>query len=339
MKNHLAQLWQKKADKKLQCNLCHHRCVIAEGQKGLCGVRQNQQGSLYSLNYAKTIARHIDPIEKKPLYHFLPGTDIFSIATAGCNFRCSFCQNWQISQITKGKTGQVIGEEFLPQEVVKHALDYNCQAVAYTYTEPTIFFEYAYDTAILAKKAGLKNVFVTNGYQTPETIELMTGLIDAANLDLKSFNKDFYKKICGAELSKVLDTIKLMHKKGIWIELTTLIVPGQNDSNQELKQIAEFIANLSKDIPWHISRFFPTYKMSETQATPVSTIKRAFKIGKESGLNFIYAGNINNSKLSSTNCSSCLKTLIKRDGYLIELNLKDNDRCPDCGTRLPGIFS
>jgi pyruvate formate lyase activating enzyme len=339
MKKHPAQLWDKKENKKVQCNLCQHRCVIAEDKKGLCGVRQNQDGELVTLNYAKAIAKNIDPIEKKPLYHFLPGTDIFSIASAGCNFRCSFCQNWQISQITKGKTGQIIGEELEPGEVVNQALTYDCRSIAYTYTEPTIFFEYAYDTAKLAQKAGLKNVFVTNGYQTQETIELMVGLIDAVNIDLKSFNKAFYKKICGADLSKVLSSIKLMHEKGIWIELTTLIVPGQNDSDSELKQIAEFIASLSKNIPWHISRFFPTYKMSETQTTPISTIKKAFNIGKKAGLNFIYAGNIDSNKMSFTQCANCSKTLIKRDVYFVESNLQDDGHCPYCGTELPGIFS
>ncbi len=337
MKPHSARFWKKTEGTKVQCNLCRQRCVIAKNDRGLCGVRQNQDGELVTLNYGKIIADHVDPIEKKPLYHFLPGSDSYSLASAGCNFRCSFCQNWQISQITKGETAQIIGEDLPPQKAVDNALNFNCQSIAYTYTEPTIFFEYAYDTAILAQENNLKNIFVTNGYQTPEVIKLMGEVIAAVNVDLKSFDKTFYKKICGANLSNVLDSIALIYENGIWLEITTLIIPGQNDSEKELTQIAEFIADISPDIPWHISRFYPTYKMDDVQATPLSTIKKARSIGKEAGLNYIYAGNIKDKSLSNTYCANCSKLLVDRDVYLVESYIEDGV-CPECGTDVPGIY-
>jgi pyruvate formate lyase activating enzyme len=333
----IAKLWQKKDDNKVQCELCSHRCLVKTGSRGLCGVRENRQGQLFSLNYAKAIAAHLDPIEKKPLYHFLPGSDVFSIASAGCNFRCNFCQNWQISQITKGKDAKIIGEYFPPQEVISLAIKHQAQSVAYTYTEPTIFFEYAHDTAKLAQQQNLKNVFVTNGYQTDKAIKLMSGLIDAVNIDLKSFNNDYYQKVCGASLKPVLNSISKMFEEGIWVEITTLVVPGQNDSEKELKQIAEFIADIDENIPWHISRFFPTYKMTNSIATPIPTIEKAYQIGKEVGLNFVYVGNVKKDEASNTYCPQCSSLLIKRTGYMVQ-NLLEGDTCPQCQTRLRGIF-
>lgn len=332
-----AMLYKKLKGNKVQCELCAHQCLISPGNKGICAVRENKGGVLYTKAYNKVIATNTDPIEKKPLFHFYPGTQAYSIATAGCNFRCKFCQNWRISQLSKHWEGEFPGKNLPPELIVENAKGSGAVSIAYTYTEPTIFFEYAYDTAKLAQKEGLKNVFVTNGYQSPETIEKMTGLIDAANIDLKSFRDSYYQEVCGARLQPVLDSIQLMHKKDIWIELTTLVVPGQNDSEKELTEIAEFISSIGENIPWHISRFHPAAKMGNSQPTPIETLERAAEIGKEAGLNFVYLGNIPNHNLENTYCPNCGKLVISRRGYSAQNYLKDN-KCPNCTTKLPGIF-
>ncbi len=330
-----ARLYKKLADKSVRCNLCSHRCLIKPGERGICSVRENQGGTLYSLVYGKVIAANVDPIEKKPLFHFQPGSLSFSIATAGCNFRCEFCQNWQISQITKGPKGEIIGKELPPEQVVQKALETECSSIAYTYTEPTIFFEYAADTAKLAKKKGLANVFVTNGYQTPETIKEMAKFVDAANVDLKSFSEEFYQKICGAKLKPVLEAIKLMHKAGIWLEITTLVVPDQNDSEKELSEIAKFIAGVSKNIPWHISRFHPDFKMTDSYPTPLETLEKAFKIGKKAGLKYVYLGNVATVTRENTYCPKCENLAIRRVGYDIEtLGVDKKGECRKCGQNL-----
>jgi len=330
-----AILYQKLEGNKVRCHLCAHRCLISPGKRGICFVRENQNGTLYSLVYGLAIAANIDPIEKKPLFHFLPGTSSFSIATAGCNFRCGYCQNWSESQITKGPKGQIIGQKLPPQKVVKQAMKTGCQSIAYTYTEPTIFFEYAQDTAKLAKKVGLANVFVTNGYQTPETIKKMASFVDAANIDLKSFSEKFYQKVCGAKLKPVLESIKLMHQLGIWIEVTTLVVPKQNDSERELRQIAQFIAKIDKTIPWHISRFHPDYKMLDSFPTPLETLQKAYQIGKKAGLNYVYLGNIITETGENTSCPRCGNLAIRRTGYLTEILGVDKDgNCTDCNEYL-----
>ena len=327
-----ALLYQKLKNNTARCNLCSHRCLIAPGKRGICFVRENQNGVLYSLVYGLAIAANVDPIEKKPLFHFLPGTKSFSIASAGCNFRCEFCQNWDISQITKRPEGKIIGEELPPEKVVKQALKSGCKSIAYTYTEPTIFFEYAYDTAKLVKRKNLANVFVTNGYQTPETIKKMKGIIDAANIDLKSFSEEFYQKICGARLTPVLEAIKLMHKAGIWIEITTLVVPKQNDSEKELTQIAKFIASVDRNIPWHISRFHPDYKMTNSYPTPLETLENAFQIGKNAGLKYVYLGNVITETGENTFCPKCGALAIRRAGYLTEvLGVDKEGNCSNCG--------
>jgi pyruvate formate lyase activating enzyme len=287
-----AMLYNKINDNYVKCYLCPHNCKIAESKFGICGVRQNIEGNLYTHVYGKVIATHVDPIEKKPLYHFLPATNSYSIATPGCNFKCGFCQNWQISQYNSNKIFKYDGLEMSPEDIVKAAILNNCKSISYTYTEPTIFFEYAYDTAKIAKMRNLKNVFVTNGFISKEAIDKIKPYLDAANIDLKSFRDEFYKKVCKARLEPVLETIKTMHKKGIWIEITTLVVPEQNDSEEELNDIAKFIAGISKDIPWHISRFHPNYQFSNIEATPIETIKMAEEIGKNHGLKYIHLGNV-----------------------------------------------
>ena len=320
----------------VRCDLCAHRCRIPPGKAGICAVRANEGGELYTLVYGRAITAHVDPMEKKPLYHFLPGSLIFSIATAGCNFHCAFCQNWDISQMSKGPHGQIGGDFFAPDQVVAAARRTNCRSIAYTYSEPTIFFEYAYDVALLAHKAGLRNVFVTNGYQTPETVALMKGVIDAANVDLKAFRDATYRKVCGARLQPVLDAIRLMHEAGIWVEVTTLVVPGQNDSPTELRDIAHFIAGVSPDMPWHISRFHPDYKMLNLEPTPRDTLLRAAEIGKEEGLRYVYVGNLPGTGYEDTHCPSCGRAVIRRYGYSVRSELH-GDKCPQCGTALPVI--
>lgn len=330
-----AMLYEKLDEGKVRCFLCSHNCRIAPRKFGICGVRKNKDGTLYTHVYGEVIASHVDPIEKKPLYHFLPGTSSFSIATVGCNFKCSFCQNWRISQASK-QGDESSGYELMPEEAVREAKKNNCKSISYTYTEPTIFFEYAYETAKLAKKAGLYNVFVTNGYMTEEALLEIRPYLDACNVDLKSFSEDYYKNMCGARLKPVLDSIKIMKKLGIWIEITTLIVPGRNDSDKELGSIAEFIAGAGTDIPWHVSRFHPDFKYTEPVPTPIETLKKASAIGKQAGLRYVYLGNVFEG--NSTYCYNCKYILIKRAVFDITNNSIDNARCPKCNAVIDGRF-
>ncbi len=325
-----AMLYDRRDDGKVACALCSHRCVIAHGKRGFCNVRLNREGILYTLTYGKIIARNIDPIEKKPLFHFLPGTFAYSIATTGCNFRCYFCQNWEISQYN-GEDESLPGRPLSPETAVEEASRSSCSSIAYTYTEPTIFFEYAYDIALLAHEKGLKNIFVTNGYQTPETIEKMKGVIDAANVDLKSFSDDFYRKVCSARLSPVMESIRLMHEAHMHVEVTTLVVPNQNDSEEELKQIAGFIAGISPDIAWHVSRFYPNYQDHSSPPTPAETIRRAVEIGREQGLRYVFAGNLPGRGNEDSICPHCREVVIARTGYSIGARRLDGDRCGNCG--------
>jgi len=332
-----AMLWRAGEEGKAECFLCAHRCPIAPGRFGVCGVRQNREGKLFTHVYGEVIAAHIDPIEKKPLYHFLPGTTSFSIATIGCNFRCPFCQNWQISQAAKKEKERGGGQALSPPEIVAAAVRRGCRSISYTYTEPTIFFEYAYDTAKLAHEAGLANVFVTNGYMTAEALRAIRPYLDAANIDLKAFREETYKKVCGARLAPVLDSIRLAHELGIWIEVTTLVVPGMNDGDEELRSIARFIASVSPDIPWHISRFHPDFKYTETPATPVETLRKAASLAKEAGLKFIYIGNVW-GEAEVTNCPHCGKGLIRRSGFAVEENRIKDGKCYSCGGSIAGVF-
>jgi pyruvate formate lyase activating enzyme len=328
-----AMLYDKLEDNEVRCVLCAHRCLIKPGRLGICGVRENRGGTLYSLVYAQAISANVDPIEKKPLYHFLPGTSAFSIATVGCNFRCAFCQNADISQASKGGGWGRWGQELPPEQVVNLAQKYRCASIAYTYTEPTVFFEYAYDTAQIATERGIKNVFVTNGYMTEEALHKIEPYLDAANVDLKGFTDEFYRRTCGAQLQPVLDSIRLMHQMGILVEVTTLIVPGHNDGDEELRQIARFLADISLDLPWHISRFVPHYKMTNVPPTPVETLHRAAEIGYETGLRYVYAGNVPGDRYENTYCPNCGEIAIQRFGYHTQLKL-DGDRCKNCGYQL-----
>jgi len=331
-----AMFFEKLDDKRVKCNLCRHHCVIEDGKKGICRVRENHGGVLYSLVYRKLISENIDPIEKKPLYHFYPGTTSFSVATVGCNFRCLNCQNYEISQLPKG-IGQIVGRDVAPEKIVEDALSHSCKSIAYTYTEPTIFFEYAYEIAKIATQKSLKNVFVTNGYTTREALTTIKPFLHAANVDLKSFSDETYKKLCGARLENVLDCIRSYKEMGIWIEITTLVIPEINDSESELRQIAEFIKSVGPEIPWHVSRFYPRYRLIEKPPTPVDTLRIAREIGLEVGLRYVYEGNVPGEGGENTYCYKCKKVLIKRYGYQIIENNIVNLKCPECNTTIDGI--
>jgi pyruvate formate lyase activating enzyme len=320
----------------VHCHLCSHRCTIREGKRGICGVRENKDGTLYSLVYGKVVARHVDPIEKKPLFNFLPSSSAYSIATVGCNFRCENCQNWEISQSPKPQR-LIAGEDVSPEEVVRAAKRLGCESIAYTYTEPVIFMEYAYDAAKLAVENGIKNVFVTNGYVTKEALEEVAPYLHAANIDLKSFSDQFYRKNCGARLEPVLDAIQLHKKLGIWIEITTLIVPGLNDSEENLTKIAEFIRDLDPGIPWHISRFYPAYQLIDLPPTPVETLRKARQIGSKVGLRYIYQGNVPGEG-ENTYCYECGELLIERYGYRIIKNRIADSVCPGCSVKIDGLW-
>lgn len=333
-----ARFWVKADENKVRCFLCAHRCLIADSKTGACGVRKNEGGVLYSLVWGRSISANVDPIEKKPLFHFLPGSSSFSIATVGCNFKCAFCQNSDISQYPQD-TGSITGDELLPEAVVSAALRSGCKSISYTYTEPTIYLEYALDTAVLAKNRGLFNNMITNGYTTPEVIASdLKGTIHAANIDLKAFTENFYRKLCSARLAPVLDAIQTYHDNGIWIEITTLLIPGENDSDEEMRDIASFISSISPDIPWHISRYYPRYKYDSAPPTPIKTIERAREIGLSEGLNFVYSGNVMGHVGENTYCPNCKKLIIARKGYFIERIAMKGQACEYCSHIIPGRF-
>lgn len=343
----------------VRCTCCQRYCIIDKGRSGFCGVRRNIDGELYLSVYGKAIAVNIDPIEKKPLYHFLPGSKIFSLGTIGCNFRCSFCQNWDISQATANVKARyehpemaelVIGklceegQDLPPEKIVEYCVVNKIPSIAYTYNEPTIFSEYAHDTGVLARKKGLKNVYVSNGYESKECLEYMNDFCDAINIDIKSFSPEFYAKTCGGvRLDGVKETVKLAYKMRFWIECTTLIIPGMNDSDRELMSIAKFLAGISKDIPWHVTAFHPDYKMTDKKSTPAATLLRAWGIGKKAGLKFIYTGNVSGMDHGDTLCPKCDKVLIERgfmdcDSFLVDVGKNGVGKCPLCKTKIAGVW-
>jgi len=332
-----AILYDKLDDQVVRCNLCAHRCVIRPGHLGVCHVRENRDGTLYSLVYGRAISQAIDPVEKKPLFHFHPGTASFSVATVGCNFRCRFCQNADISQMPRDQ-GKIIGQKVSPAQLVQAAVRYGAHSIAYTYTEPTIFTEYAYDTALLAHGEGIANIYVTNGYMTPEMLDFFHPHLDAANVDLKSFRDQFYRTQCGAHLEPVLESLRHMKGLGVWVEVTTLVIPGLNDSEEELREIAHFIeSELGPETPWHVSRFHPTYLELGRPSTPLATLRRAREIGLDEGLRYVYEGNVPGSNGESTYCYHCGALLIARTGFQITSYRPKESRCPECGTLIDGI--
>jgi len=330
-----ALLYNKLENEKVQCNVCNQRCTILPNQRGTCGVRENQNGKLYLLVYGKAISEAIDPIEKKPFFHFLPGTKSLSIATVGCNFRCDNCQNWQISQASKqsGYTDLAItGEELPPEKVVQDALDNNCQSIAYTYTEPTIFMDYALDCMKLAKEKNIKNVWVSNGYMSDETLKLIIPYLDAINVDLKFFNNKKYQKTCSGELEPILKNLKTLKKAGVWVEITTLSIPTLSDDKETFDNIAKFIKNnLGAETPWHVSAFSPeiSYKLQHLPHTDIKTLKTAYEIGKKEGLKYVYTGNVPSLDSENTYCPKCGNIVIERLGFSIN-RLDKQGKCPKC---------
>ena len=323
----------------VECGLCAHRCTIAEGRRGLCKVRENRGGELYTLVYGRLVAENIDPVEKKPLFHFCPGSLSYSISTRGCNFRCLHCQNSSISQVAKDEDPSRFCIEKTPAEVVAKAAAAGCRSISYTYVEPTVFFEFAYDCCELALKRSIANIFVSNGYMSEEATRMLAPLLAGINIDVKSFRDEFYQRVCGARLQPVLDTVELMYRLGVWVEITTLIIPGHNDSDVELRDIASFIASLDPTIPWHVTAFHPTFKMTDESFTPASTLMRAREIGLDAGLSFVYQGNIPGTGGENTCCPGCGKEVVRRRGFAIVDNLLEDGVCRYCATRLPGIWS
>jgi pyruvate formate lyase activating enzyme len=339
-----ALLYEKLDNQRVRCDLCAHRCVIAPGRKGVCLVRENRDGMLYTLVYGIPLSQAVDPIEKKPLFHFYPGSTAFSIATVGCNFRCEFCQNADISQMPRDR-GEIMGRQASAEDIVRAAQRYSSRSIAYTYTEPTIFFEYSYDIARLAHAAGIASVYVTNGYMTREMLELFQGVggehepwLDAANVDLKAFRDETYKKVCGARLQPVLDSLKTMKELGVWVEVTTLVVPDMNDLEAELGDIAHFIADeLGVETPWHVSRFHPDYQMHDRGATPAATLQRAYELGREAGLRYVYVGNLPGARLEDTTCPNCGQTVVSRWGFQVTQRRIRDGQCTNCGTAIDGV--
>jgi len=332
-----AYLYEKLEQNRVRCSLCNHRCLIRDAERGICGVRENHAGELFSLVYDRVIATHNDPIEKKPMFHFLPGTQSYSIATVGCNFRCLFCQNADISQMPADHH-RVYGEEMTPEMIVAEASRGGSATIAYTYTEPTVYFELALDTARLATEAGLRNIFVSNGYMSKDCLEKIHPNLHGANIDLKAFSDKFYKDQCGAKLDPVLKNLATLKELGVWLEVTTLLIPGLNDSVSELKMLSRFLADLDPDIPWHISRFHPTYKLLDVPSTPPETIHRARDLGYDAGLRYVYSGNLPGDDGEKTFCHNCGELLIDRFGFYVRKIKIRNHRCPKCGEYIPGFW-
>ncbi len=323
---------------KVRCNLCRHHCIIVEGSRGICKVRENRNGILYSLSSGILVAEHVDPVEKKPLYHVMPGTGAYSIASVGCNFHCLHCQNAQIAKYDDRNTGAMPGTQVSSREVVNRALDTKCSSIAYTYTEPTVWFEYCLETARISAEAGLFNIFITNGYITSEALSMISPVLHAANIDLKGFTEQFYNRVCGARLKGVLDGIREYKKRGIWIEITTLVIPGENDEPEQLQGIAKFISEeLGAETPWHVSRFFPCHQMTNHPPTPLDSMEVALEAGDQFGLKYIYQGNISGGR-EHTICPSCGAFVIGRNGYRVtRINMKDG-ACGSCGKQIAGIW-
>lgn len=338
MAYHDAMLWEPGDGKAVRCKLCAHRCKIAEGKFGICRVRQNRDGQLKTLTYDNIIAMNVDPIEKKPLFHFLPGSRALSIATPGCNFQCDFCQNWQISQLPR--EGELAdGQTVTPAELVAAAERHDCASISYTYTEPTIFFELAHDTAVAAKERGIGNCFVSNGYMTDEAVETISPVLDAINVDLKAFRDETYRQVMHARLEPVLACLRSLVAAGVWVEVTTLVVPGMNDSAEELGDIAAFIAGeLGPHVPWHVSRFHGDYRMTSAPATPLATLELACRCGKDAGLDYVYCGNVSGQADESTYCPACGARVIDRAGYAIKACRITDGRCADCGREIEGVW-
>jgi len=331
-----ALFYDKLENKAVQCRLCPRNCFIPSGKRGFCGVRENREGALYALSYGKLVALHIDPIEKKPLFHFLPGTKAFSIATAGCNLKCKFCQNWEISQ----KLPEEVNYEYIaPEDLVKKIRESGCNVIAYTYTEPTIFYEYMLETAKLARACGIKNVMHSSGYVNEKPLRELAKYMDAANIDLKGFSDDYYVKMSEGTLEPVLKSLKVLKEEKVHLEITNLVLPGYNDDNENVTKMCLWIKeNLGPETPLHFSRFWPLYKLAALNPTPLETLERARKIAQGAGLKYVYIGNMPGHDGESTYCPRCKKIVVKRSGYsILEINLA-NGKCKFCGEFIEGVW-
>jgi len=328
-------LFYQSRGREVKCELCMHRCLIKPGRRGICGVRENREGKLVSLVYGKISAEQIDPVEKKPLFHFLPGTRTYSISTTGCNFTCLHCQNYALSQIDQARTGYVSRS---PLEVAQAAAIGGCESISYTYVEPTVFFEFAYDCCLAAKNIGLSNIFVSNGYMGEKAAMALVPVLDAINIDIKSFSNEFYRTICAARLHQVLENVRFFHQQGVWVEVTTLLIPGLNDSDDEISSIAEFIVAVNPDIPWHISGFRPMYRMLDRPPTRPDQLQKARDIGTRAGVNHVYVGNVHDGKGESTLCPVCHETVISRQAFTIRENRLTAGACFSCGRSIAGVW-
>jgi pyruvate formate lyase activating enzyme len=330
-------MFQEETARGIMCRICPNECVLKEGELSKCNNRKVIKSKLYTLAYGNPCSVNVDPVEKKPLYHFLPGSRAYSIATAGCNLVCLNCQNWTISQTSPDKTRNY---DQMPEKVVSECIAKNCKSIAYTYSEPNTFYEYAYDTAVLAKKAGIKNIFKSNGYIYPEPLKKLCGVIDAANIDLKAFSESTYLKLTGGKLQPVLDSLKVYKDMGVWLEITNLIVPKWTDSSDEIKKMCKWLAeNGFNKVPVHFSRFYPTYKLEQLPPTPVDILNQAVQIANDAGLLFVYTGNAPGNEVSDTKCPYCGNTLIIRQGYRIATNNLANGRCNKCGKDIEGVWN
>jgi pyruvate formate lyase activating enzyme len=332
-----AILFDERGDGRVRCRLCAHCCTIEPGMTGICGVRQNIAGRLISRVYERVVARDVDPIEKKPLFHFYPGTRAYSIATVGCNFTCHGCQNHYISQYPRDHDGHIIGDRVTAAEIVADAVKQDCRSIAYTYTEPTIAIEYVLEVMKLAKDHGLANVWVSNGYFTAEAADLIVPHLDAINVDLKGISDRVYHEFIGGDVRPVLDTIERLSDAGVWVEVTTLVIPDVNDSPDELRRTAEAIVGVSPAIPWHVSRFFPAYRMVSYPPTPVERLEEACRIGRDAGLHFVYLGNVPGEG-EVTHCPACNEPVILRSGYRVRENRLTDNACPACGEAIDGVW-
>jgi pyruvate formate lyase activating enzyme len=317
----------------INCKVCERRCLISNGKKGFCDMRENVEGKLYTLNYAAASSVAVDPIEKKPLFHFYPGSTVLSLGSVGCNFRCKHCQNWNISQ---AELEDISLREIIPKDAVKLARDYNCKSIAWTYNEPTMWLEYTIDSAKLARKDNIKTIYVTNGYMTEESLDLIGPYLDAANVDLKGMSEQFYKELCDARMQPVLDSIKRIYEKKIHLEITNLMIPGYNDSEKNIKALVNFMVNeLGVDVPLHFTRFFPYYELKDVPPTAVADLEKAYKTAKDAGMKYVYIGNVPSGTGENTYCHSCGELLIERNGYQIMADsLKKDKKCPECGTNI-----
>lgn len=321
---------------RVRCLLCSHFCLMRENESGKCRVRKNEGGMLISSNYGRLAAEQADPVEKKPFFHFLPGSSTYSVASPGCNFKCGFCQNWNISQYDERDGIHTV--HVAAEEVVAGALDRQCKSVSYTYTEPTVYFEFAYECAVLAREKGLYNTFVTNGFMSRPALDYVTPYINAVNVDLKSYRDSFYRKVCGGRLKPVLDNIIAMKKNGLWVEITTLLIPSYNDSSRELRDIAEFICSVDRSIPWHVSGFYPAYKFRGYSPAEGKSLEKAYRTGKDAGLDYVYLGNVHSEEGENTYCPVCGKLLLRRRGFSVYDKFLSNGRCAYCGKRIAGVW-